>query len=270
MPKPTLLPVYQMPSRRQRRINSTLYGMPEWVKDIANFIGLYPRQILTYERLAEYWGRRFQSVYFESGFSGGAMHQRRIQSAVAYYELMLANLHVSLRERLILAFKTDNWRTAVFGRHLLLIFNVRNGEEDFFMALKANRNRLRRYDFGYYHLFYYMVLNRSKQAIEILREEQGIGFKYEIETINTEFIEFKRACLNLALADSYKSALQSSNEMERDVATALLRIERRTRFVKMLPLPKIKGNEHERMRWSLTRISPRIYFSELKTYYNAY
>jgi hypothetical protein len=244
--------------------------MPEWVRVIANFVGFYPRQILTYERLAEYWGRRFQSIYLESGFSGGAMHQRRIQSAVSYYELMLANLHISLRERLILAFKTDNWRTAVFGRHLLLIFNVRNGEEEFFMALKANRNRLRRYAFGYYHLFYYMVLNRSSQAIKILKEEQGLGFKHESKIINDEFIEFKRACLNLALAESYIEGLQSSNEMERDVATALLRIERRARFVQMLAVPKIKGSEQERMRWSLTRISPKSEFWELKSYYNAY
>ena len=260
-----------MPSRRQRRINSALYGMPEWVRDIANFIGLYPRQTITYKQLAEYWGRRFQSVYFDSGFAGGAMHQRRIQPVNEYEDLLLTNLHVSLRERLVLAFKTDNWRTAVFGRHLLLIFNVKNGAKEFFKALKANRQRVRTYEYGYYHLFYYLVLNRSNQAIEVLREEQGVSFDYcGSEYTNEEFLEFKRACLKLAMANSYREGLGSSNEMERDVATALLRIERRARFVQMLAVPKIKGSEQELMRWSLTRVSPKSEFWELKSYYNAY
>lgn len=262
----------QVPSRRQRRINSALFGMPEWVRDVANFIGLYPRQTLTHKQLAEYWGRRIRSVYFDSGFAGGAMHQRRIQPVDEYEDLMLTNLHVSLRERLVLAFKTDNWRTAVFGRHLLLIFNVQNGAKLFFRALMANRQRVRTYDYGYYNLFYYLVLNRSKQAIEILREEQGLCFERfcENEHNNAEFIEFKRACLNLALVDSYKKGLNSCNEMERDVAIALLRIERRARFVRMLSLPKIKGSKQSCLRWSLTRISPKSEFWELKSYYNAY
>jgi hypothetical protein len=264
--------VVQVPSRRQRRINSALFGMPEWVRDVANFIGLYPRQTITHKQLAEYWGRRFQSVYFDSGFAGGAMHQRRIQPIEEYEDLLLTNLHVSLRERLVLAFKTDNWRTAVFGRHLLLIFNVKNGAKEFFKALKANRQRIRTYEYGYYHLFYFLVLNRSKQAIEILKEEQGVRFERfcENEHNHAEFIEFKRACLYLAMAKSYREGLGSTNEMERDLATALLRIERRARFVRMLSLPKINGSKQSRLRWSLTRISPKSEFWELKSYYNAY
>ena len=260
-----------MPSRRQRRINCALYEMPEWVRDIANFIGLYPRQTLTYVQLAKYWGRRFQSVYFDSGFAGGAIHQHRIQPIDDYEDLLLTNLHVSLRERLVLAFKTDNWRTAVFGRHLLLIFNIHDGAEEFIKALRANRIRLRTYQYGYYHIFYYLVLNRSKQAIEILQEEQGVSFDYcGSEYTNEEFLEFKRACLKLAMANSYREGLGSMNEMERDVASALLRIERRARFIRMLPLHKIKGSKQSRLRWSLTRISPKSEFWELKTHYNAY
>jgi hypothetical protein len=83
------------------------------------------------------------------------------------------------------------------------------------------------------------VLNRSKQAIEILQEEQGVSFDYcGSEYTNEEFLEFKRACLKLAMANSYREGLGSTNEMERDIASALLRIERRARFIRMLPLPK--------------------------------
>jgi hypothetical protein len=256
--------VYQMPSRRQRRINSALFGMSEWVRDIANFIGLYPRQTLTYKQLAEHWGRRFQSVYFDSGFAVGAMYQWRIQPVEEHEDLMLTKLHVSLRERLVLAIKTDNWRTAVFGRHLLLIFNIQDATEEFLKALNANRQRIRVYEFGSYQLHFF-VLNRSKQAIEVLRQEQNIGFERhcEIECANVEFGEFKRTCLNLALAESYREGLRSTNEMERDVATALLRIEWRARFVRMLPMPKNKGSSYDRMRWSRTRISPINEFREV-------
>ena len=204
-------------------------------------LGLRKPPLITHDQLAERWGGRFGTIYWNSHFNGQA---RMIRFTIKELtDFVWANEHVTLEERIILGLCDAGWRERAFGMHLLILFNLEMGSELVLEIMETHPEFIRRDDWHAHELFFfYLVLNKSPKALAILEREKDVSLWPEDADSprSLQYLNFKRSCFELALLPKHKDAFLSSNAEVRRLARTLDVYVNRARILRLMPKPIVK------------------------------
>ena len=233
-------------------------------------LGIRKPPVITHAQLAERWGGRFITIYWNSHFNGQA---RMIRFTIKELtDFVWANEHVTLEERIILGLCDAGWRERAFGMHLLILFNLELGSELVLQVMEVHPEFIRRDDWHAHELFFfYLVLNKSPRALAILEREKDVSLWPEDADSprSLQYLNFKRTCFELALLPSHKDAFLSSNAEMRRLARTLDVYVNRARILRLMPKPILKFQIDEvpaatKARTSLRAVSEHGILRRLK------
>ena len=233
-------------------------------------LGLRKPPLITHDQLAERWGGRFITIYWNSHFNGQA---RMIRFTIKELtDFVWANEHVTLEERIILGLCDAEWRERAFGMHLLILFNLELGSELVLQVMEVHPEFIRRDDWHAHELFFfYLVLNKSPKALAILEREKDVSLWPEDADSprSLQYLNFKRSCFELALLPSHKDGFLSSNSEIRKLSRTLDVYVNRAKILKMMPRPVVTYRIDEfslatKARTSLRAVSDHEILRRLK------